>query len=84
MLLEVQVKMRSMLQEQSASDGMNISIPQFLDLFRQNESKSIVMIPIDDSGRPLPGIAIPQKVLILIINFGVGNISEIINRKRTG
>lgn len=40
-----------------------MSVLQFLDLFRQNENKGIVIIPVDDSGRPLTGIAIPRKVL---------------------
>uniref|UniRef100_A0A1I8EWB3 KH_10 domain-containing protein n=1 Tax=Wuchereria bancrofti TaxID=6293 RepID=A0A1I8EWB3_WUCBA len=48
--------------ERSASGGMNISVPQFLDLFRQNESKSIVMIAIDDFERPLPDVSMPRKM----------------------
>ncbi|CAG9534593.1 unnamed protein product [Cercopithifilaria johnstoni] len=48
--------------EQRASDEVNMSVPQFLDLFRQNENKGIVIIPIDDSGKPLTGVAVPQKV----------------------
>ncbi|KAK6102221.1 hypothetical protein QQG55_7610 [Brugia pahangi] len=46
----------------SASGGMNISVPQFLDVFRQNKSKSIVMISIDDFERPLPDVSMPRKM----------------------
>uniref|UniRef100_A0A8R1Y391 KH_10 domain-containing protein n=1 Tax=Onchocerca volvulus TaxID=6282 RepID=A0A8R1Y391_ONCVO len=50
------------LKEQNASDGVNMSVPQFMDLFRRNKNKGIVMIPTDDAEKPSSKIAIPQKM----------------------
>uniref|UniRef100_A0A1I7V955 KH_10 domain-containing protein n=1 Tax=Loa loa TaxID=7209 RepID=A0A1I7V955_LOALO len=47
--------------EQNASNRVNMSVPKFLDFFRQNENKGFMMIPINDFGRPLSGVAVPQK-----------------------
>ncbi|KAM3723184.1 Defective in germ line development protein [Dirofilaria immitis] len=48
--------------QQYASDEINVSVPQFLDLFKQNENKSVTMIPVDDAGKSLSKLTIPQKV----------------------
>ncbi|OZC09559.1 hypothetical protein X798_03517 [Onchocerca flexuosa] len=48
--------------EQNTSDGVNMSVPQFLDLFKRNKNKSIVMIPTDDAEKSSSNIAIPQKM----------------------
>uniref|UniRef100_A0A158Q816 KH_10 domain-containing protein n=1 Tax=Elaeophora elaphi TaxID=1147741 RepID=A0A158Q816_9BILA len=47
--------------EQRPSNGINMSVPQFMDLFKQNENND-VMISINDSGRPLTEVAVPQKM----------------------
>uniref|UniRef100_A0A1I7V958 KH_10 domain-containing protein n=1 Tax=Loa loa TaxID=7209 RepID=A0A1I7V958_LOALO len=47
--------------KQNASNRVNMSVPKFLDFFRQNENKGFMMIPINDFGRPLSGVAVPQK-----------------------
>ncbi|VDP15328.1 unnamed protein product, partial [Onchocerca flexuosa] len=57
-----QIEKINILQEQNTSDGVNMSVPQFLDLFKRNKNKSTVMIPTDDAEKSSSNIAIPQKM----------------------
>uniref|UniRef100_A0A915PE08 GLD-3 KH5 domain-containing protein n=1 Tax=Setaria digitata TaxID=48799 RepID=A0A915PE08_9BILA len=48
--------------EQNTADGVNMSVPEFMDLFRQNEDKNVRIIPINDAERPLSEAPSPRKV----------------------
>lgn len=67
------------LQDQETSDEVDMSVPESMDLFRQDENKDIVIIPTDDAGGPSTEKTIPSEVLNFWIWFE--NISEIVNGK---